>query len=193
MKPRHDISHCQGLFVRGEGWSVYRCWNVCGVWRPAWWISCQILKQVTDMSSYTWLMDCEYRGSIFSIPISMVKMLQLIKSLLDLIQNWQYLLLLGKYFFLEKIDKKSRQGCVKSVHVLLGGFKVLLPSATILWDPCRCFRHLREASELKSVTKSGKSPQFFWPPLRQDVLDFFEFGKKSKFDDPPSNLIWEKF
>ena len=24
-------------------------------------------------------------------------------------------------------------------------------------------------------------------------LDFFEFGKNWKFDDPPSDLIWEKF
>ena len=43
---------------------------------------------------------------------------------------------------------------------------------------------LREASELKNVTKSGKSPQFSWPPLPQDVLDFFEFWKNSKFDEP---------
>ena len=48
---------------------------------------------------------------------------------------------------------------------------------------------VREACELKIVPKSGKSP----PPLPQDVLDFFEFGKNWKFDDPPpSDLIWEK-
>ena len=30
--------------------------------------------------------------------------------------------------------------------------------------------------------------------LPQDVLDFFEFGKNWKFDDPPPlDLIWEKF
>ena len=26
----------------------------------------------------------------------------------------------------------------------------------------------------------------------EDVLDVFEFVKNRKFDDPPSNLIWEK-
>ena len=25
------------------------------------------------------------------------------------------------------------------------------------------------------------------------ILDFFEFGKKLKFDDPPLDLIWENF
>ena len=41
----------------------------------------------------------------------------------------------------------------------------------------------REASELKNVTKSGKSPQFSWHPrpLPQDVLDF-EFGKNFKLE-----------
>ena len=35
-----------------------------------------------------------------------------------------------------------------------------------------------------------KSPHFFYPPLPQDVLDFFEFGKNLKFDNlPPSDLI----
>ena len=30
--------------------------------------------------------------------------------------------------------------------------------------------------------------------LPQEVLDFFEFGKNLKFDDPPPlYLIWEKF
>ena len=52
---------------------------------------------------------------------------------------------------------------------------------------------LWEACELKNVLKSGKSPQFSFPsPLPQDALDFLEFGKNLKFDDPPSELIWEK-
>ena len=52
---------------------------------------------------------------------------------------------------------------------------------------------LREASESKNVPKSGKTPQFSFPPHPQDVLDFFEFGENWKFDDPPLGLIWEKF
>ena len=53
---------------------------------------------------------------------------------------------------------------------------------------------LREASELKNVTKVEKVHHFLDPPLPYDVLDFFEFGKNWKFDDPPpSDLIWEKF
>ena len=49
---------------------------------------------------------------------------------------------------------------------------------------------IRGESQIKSVTKSGKSPQCSWPPLPPDNLDFFEFGKNSKFDDPPpSDLI----
>ena len=55
---------------------------------------------------------------------------------------------------------------------------------------------LRGAIELKNVPTSGKSPQFSRPPpLPQDVLDFFEFGKNLKFDNnnPPSDLIWENF
>ena len=43
-----------------------------------------------------------------------------------------------------------------------------------------------EASELKNVAKSGKSPQFSWSPLPQDVLDFFLIWEKL-------DLIWEKF
>ena len=35
---------------------------------------------------------------------------------------------------------------------------------------------IREASEFKNVTKSGKSSQ----------IDFFEFGENRKFDEPPS-------
>ena len=42
--------------------------------------------------------------------------------------------------------------------------------------------------------KVEKVHNFLDPPLLQDVLDSFEFGKNSKFDDaPPSDLIWEKF
>ena len=38
--------------------------------------------------------------------------------------------------------------------------------------------------------KGEKVPNFLDPPpLPQDVLDFFEFGKNQKIDD----LIWEKF
>ena len=61
------------------------------------------------------------------------------------------------------------------------------------------FDQIREASELKNDTKSGKVHNFLDPPLPQDVLDFFEFGKNSKFDDPPlwPNLgkvwNWENF
>ena len=42
--------------------------------------------------------------------------------------------------------------------------------------------------------KVKKVHHFLDPPLPQNVLDFFEFGKNSKFDDPPpSYLTWEKF
>ena len=51
---------------------------------------------------------------------------------------------------------------------------------------------IREASELKNVIKSGKVHHFLDLPLPYDVLDFFEFGKNWKFDDPPSDLFWEK-
>ena len=37
----------------------------------------------------------------------------------------------------------------------------------------------------KCLKKWKKSKIFLPPPLPQDVLDFFEFGKNSKFDDPP--------
>ena len=41
--------------------------------------------------------------------------------------------------------------------------------------------------------KVEKVHNFLDPPLPQDVLDFFEFVKNSKFDDPPLYLIWERF
>ena len=42
--------------------------------------------------------------------------------------------------------------------------------------------------------KVGKVHNFLDPPpLPQDILDFFEFGKNLKFDEPPLDLIWEKF
>ena len=40
--------------------------------------------------------------------------------------------------------------------------------------------------------KVEKVHHFLDPPLPYDVLDFFEFGKNWKFDDPPSDLFWEK-
>ena len=40
--------------------------------------------------------------------------------------------------------------------------------------------------------KVEKVHNFLDPPLPQDVLDFFEFGKNSKSDDHPLYLIWEK-
>ena len=46
----------------------------------------------------------------------------------------------------------------------------------------------------KCRKKWKKSTIFLTPPcLPKDVLDFFEFGKNRKFDDPPLYLIWEKF
>ena len=48
--------------------------------------------------------------------------------------------------------------------------------------------------QIKKCPKKCKKSTIFLPPLPQDVLDFFEFGKNSKFDDPPPlYLIWEKF
>ena len=41
--------------------------------------------------------------------------------------------------------------------------------------------------------KVGKVHNFLEPTLPQDVLDFFEFGKKWKFDAPPLDLFWKKF
>ena len=42
--------------------------------------------------------------------------------------------------------------------------------------------------------KVEKVHNFFDPPLPPDVLDFFEFGKNLKLDDPPAlYLIWERF
>ena len=32
-----------------------------------------------------------------------------------------------------------------------------------------------------------------YSPLPRDFLDFFEFGKYLKFEDPLIHLIWEKF
>ena len=67
--------HKNGVFIVGgmsveyedqpDGGDKVRAWH-----GP----SCQIIKQVKNepgMSSYTWLLDCEYRGSL---PISMVNM-----------------------------------------------------------------------------------------------------------------------
>ena len=42
------------------------------------------------------------------------------------------------------------------------------------------------------MSQKWKKSTIFLTPLPQDVLDFFEFGKNWKFDDPPSDLIWEK-
>ena len=51
-----------------------------------------------------------------------------------------------------------------------------------------------EASEKQYHKKLKKSKTFLTPSLPQDDLEFFEFGKNWKFDDPPpSDLIWEKF
>ena len=46
---------------------------------------------------------------------------------------------------------------------------------------------IREASKLKNVPKSGKSPQFSCPPPSPPPprqFGLFEYGKNLKFDDP---------
>ena len=64
----------------------------------------------------------------------------------------------------------------------------------------KSYNQHRGPIKIKNVPKSGKSPQFSWPPLPKEDLDFFEFGKNLKFDDPPPlvpNLgkiwNWENF
>ena len=47
---------------------------------------------------------------------------------------------------------------------------------------------------IKKCHKKWKKSTIFLTPPPQDVLDFFEFRKNLKTDDPlPSYLIWEKF
>ena len=53
---------------------------------------------------------------------------------------------------------------------------------------------LREASELKNVTKSGKVHNFLDTPPPSSPRMFWTFLKNWKFDDPPPlDLFWEKF
>ena len=52
---------------------------------------------------------------------------------------------------------------------------------------CKAPVQLRGAIGKKNVTKSGKSPQFSWPPPL-GWFGRFEFGKNWKFDDPPPLL-----
>ena len=44
---------------------------------------------------------------------------------------------------------------------------------------------LKGSLRIKKCHKKWKKFTIFLTPLPQDVLDFFEFGKNRKFDDPP--------
>ena len=54
--------------------------------------------------------------------------------------------------------------------------------------------NVREAYKLKNVTKSGKSPQFSWPPPLSPRMfwTFLRLGKCGIWR-PPLDLIWDKF
>ena len=79
----------------------------------------------------------------------------------------------------------------------------LFPAFTGEWRCLTCLplesEFLRGPIEKKCHKKGKKSTIFLTPLLPYDDLDFFEFGKNSKFDDPPplipnlgKNWNWEK-